>query len=58
MFCQGLFSFTHLNRVGRGNYGLNSGDYDLRLKKVKINLVVSGNCCIFVIEKETKSKTL
>ena len=31
-------------------------DGDLRLKKiykkVKINLVVSNNCCIFVLEKE------
>ena len=54
--CQGLFSFTHLNRVGRGNYDLNSGDYDLRLEKVKINLVVSGNCCIFVLRKENNMK--
>ena len=37
------------------------GDGDLRLKKskkVKINLVVSNNCCIFVIEKETNKQTI
>ena len=38
------------------------GDGDLRLKKskkkVKINLVVSIICCIFVIEKETNKQTI